>query len=149
MQKPDHQDADLLLRLYELRREERMRQARHWVLHEYQPVPWEQMKATYMTGSPEDASLRMVTSYWDMVGALVNNGILHAGLLFETTGEAIQVWNKVKGWVEGIRKETRPTYLRNLELLATRHLEWRQRHAASLPHEQAKTPLRGVSGGDS
>jgi hypothetical protein len=149
MQKPDHQDADLLLRLYELRREERMRQARHWVLHEYQPVPWEQMKATYMTGSPEDASLRMVTSYWDMVGTLVNNGILHAGLLFETTGEAIQVWNKVKGWVEGIRKETRPTYLRNLELLATRHLEWRQGHATSLPHEQAKTPLRGVSGGDS
>ncbi len=44
MQKPDHQDADLLLRLYELRREERMRQARHWVLHEYQPVPWEQMR---------------------------------------------------------------------------------------------------------
>ncbi|MBI3007355.1 MAG: hypothetical protein HYY53_03530 [candidate division NC10 bacterium] len=149
MQKPDHQDADLLLRLYELRREERMRQARHWVLHEYRPVPWEQMKATYMTGSPEDASLRMVTSYWDMVGTLVNNGILHAGLLFETTGEAIQVWNKVKGWVEGIRKETRPTYLRNLELLATRHLEWRQRHATSLPHEQARTPLRGVSGGDS
>ncbi|MGH7362304.1 MAG: DUF4760 domain-containing protein [Candidatus Methylomirabilales bacterium] len=149
MQKPDHQDADLLLRLYELRREERMRQARHWVLHEYQPVPWEQMKATYMTGSPEDASLRMATSYWDMVGTLVNNGILHAGLLFETTGEAIQVWNKVKGWVEGIRKETRPTYLRNLELLATRHLEWCQRHATSLPHEQARTPLRGASGGDS
>ncbi len=148
MQKPDHQDADLLLHLYELRREGRMRQARHWVLHEYQPVPWEQMKATYMKGSPEDASLRMVTSYWDMVGALVNNGILHAGLLFETTGEAIQVWNKVKGWVEGIRKETRPTYLRNLELLATRHLAWRQQHAASLPHEQAKTPLRGASGGD-
>lgn len=149
MQKPDHQDADLLLHLYELRREGRMRQARHWVLHEYQPVPWEQMKATYMKGSPEDASLRMVTSYWDMVGALVNNGILHAGLLFETTGEAIQVWNKVKGWVEGIRKETRPTYLRNLELLATRHFAWRQQHAASLPHEQAKTPLRGASGGDS
>ena len=112
---------------------------------------WEALKKIEdaLKGSPEDASLRMVTSYWDMVGALVNNGILHAGLLFETTGEAIQVWNKVKGWVEGIRKETRPTYLRNLELLATRHLEWRQGHATSLPHEQAKTPLRGVSGGDS
>lgn len=149
MQKPDHQDAELLLRLYELRREERMRQARHWFFHEYQPVPWEQMKGTYMKGTPEDASLRMVTSYWDMVGALVNNGVLHAALFFETTGEDILVWNKVRGWVEGIRKENRPTYLRNLELLATRHLEWRQRHAGSLPHEQAKVPLRGVSGPDS
>lgn len=148
MQKPDHQDAELLLRLYEMRREERLRQARHWVLQEYQPVPWEQMKTTYLKGSPEDVSLRMVTSYWDMVGALVNNGVLHAGLLFETTGEDIQVWNKVRGWVEGIRKESRPTYLRNLELLATRHLEWRKRHAASLPHEEASVPLRGASGPD-
>ncbi len=145
MSTPTPADAELILRLYEIRREPLHREARTWFLTEYEPRPWNEMKTEYMKGSKEDRYIRMVTSYWDMVGAFVNSGVLNVDLFCETNGEDVQVWNKVKVWIEGARRDRRPTYLRDLELLATRHLAWREKHWNALPHEKA--PRKGKARG--
>jgi hypothetical protein len=128
MAKPTKADAELLLRLYEIRRDPEMRKARQWFLHVFQPSNWEALKAHRMTGSDEDRYVRMVTSYWDMVSAFVAEGVLNEQLFFSTNGENVVVWNKISPWVGDLRNEMkRPTYLKNLETVVERHLEWRQK----------------------
>jgi len=128
MAKPSKADAELLLRLYEVRREPEMRKARHWFLHVCQPSDWDALKAHRMTGTDEDRYIRMVTSYWDMVSTFVAQGVLNEQLFFSTNGENVVVWNKASPWIEGLRSEMkRPTYLKNLESVVERHLEWRQK----------------------
>jgi hypothetical protein len=80
-----------------------------------------------MTGSDLDRHIRMATSYWEMVAAFVNRGLLDEDLFFDTHGEALVVWNKVKAIVPGGRKHIRPTWLWNLERLARRQQAWRER----------------------
>ena len=84
--KPTHADAELLLRLYEIRRDPELRIARKWFLTEFQPRPWDEMKSTYLSHTDEDRWFRMTFSYWEMVGTLVNRGVLHYELFFEHTG---------------------------------------------------------------
>jgi hypothetical protein len=74
MVQPTYDDASLLLRLYEIRREAKMRQARHWFLFEFKPGAWGQIRNQFFTGEEQDNHLRMVVSYWDMVCALVKQG---------------------------------------------------------------------------
>jgi hypothetical protein len=127
MGKPDKDDADVLLKLYELRREPELRKAREWFGREYSPEAWEKTKAVFGTGTDEDRYIRMVTSYWDMVAAFVNNGILNEDLFFQTNGENLFVWNKAKTWVSGRRAATKqPYYLWNLEKLCERHQAYRE-----------------------
>lgn len=146
MAKPTKADADLLIRLYDLRREEKLRKARHWYLFQYDPMPWAKMKPTYFKGGDEDTAIRTVTSYWNMVAALVHHGVIDADLFLETNGEQLAVWEKAKGWVEEIRKESRPTYLRDLELLCERTLAWRKAHFDRLPHERPARPAARTRG---
>jgi len=138
MAKPTKADADLLLRLYDIRREPEMRKARHWFLHVFQPSDWEALKSQRMTGSDEDRYLRMVTSYWDMVSAFVKQGVLNEQIFFSTNGENVVVWNKVSPWIKELRNEMkRPTYLKNLETVVEQHLEWRQKQTEKARKNQA------------
>ena len=130
--KPTHADAELLLHLYEIRREPELRRARKWFLSEFQPRPWNELASGYMTHSDEDRWFRMTFSYWDMVGALVNRGVLHDELFFDSTGEDIVTWERCKPWIAGVRAQVRPTYLRNFERLVERHVAYRARLAARL-----------------
>lgn len=126
--KPTKADAELLIRLYELRREPEMRKARGWYASDYKPGGWEETKTFFGTGAPEDRYLRMVTSYWDMVAAFVRNGILNEDLFFQTNGEDILVWNKAKVWVPGRRTDmNQPFYLKNLESVAIAHQAFREK----------------------
>ena len=75
MRKPTHADAELLLHLYEIRREPELRQARAWFLTEFKPSGWAEIKARYLTHADEDRHFRMTVSYWEMVGTLVNRGV--------------------------------------------------------------------------
>ena len=139
MAKPTKADADLLLRLYEIRREPEMRKARQWFLHVFQPSDWETLKKQRMTGTDEDRYIRMVTSYWDMVSALVEQGVLNKQLFFSTNGENVVIWNKVKPWIEEVRREmNRPTYLKNLETLVEEHLLWRQKQTDQILKTQGR-----------
>jgi hypothetical protein len=127
MRKPTPADAELLLRLYDLRRERELRRARHWFLSEFKPRGWDDIGAAYLSHSDEDRWFRQTTAYWEMVATLVNRDLLHAELFFDHTGEDIQVWERCKPWVAGARAALRPTYLIQLERLVNEHQAYRAR----------------------
>ena len=72
-----YDDAQLLLRLYELRREEKMRTARNWFMRNFRAETLEQFQDLCPLGSEENAYYRMVVSYWEMAASFVAMGVLH------------------------------------------------------------------------
>jgi hypothetical protein len=109
---PNYQDADLVLRLFDLRREAKLREARSWLGGFYPDTPEEFAKAY---GAP-DAYLRMVAGYWDIATALVNQGVVHRGLFVEAGGEAFFLWAKVGEHVPRFREMAgNPLFLANVE----------------------------------
>jgi len=127
MPKPAPHDAELLLKLYEIRRDPELRRARAFMMSEYSAASWDEIRPHYLTGNELDRHFRMVTSYWEMVAAFVNRGLLDEDLFFDTHGEALLIWNKVKPVVPEGRKHIRPTWLWNLERMARRQQAWRAR----------------------
>ncbi len=128
MVQPTYDDANLLLRLYEIRREEKMRQARHWFLFEFTPASWSDIRERYFTGEAHDNYVRMVGTYWDMVCALVKQGVLNKELFYSTNSEHLTVWSKIKPWVEEARQERqKPLLYRTLEDIAEDTMQWRKR----------------------
>ena len=71
-----YDDAKLILSLYETRREERMRKARAWFAGSFKPKSLEDFTALCPPGSDENASYRMVTTYWEMVASFIASGVL-------------------------------------------------------------------------
>lgn len=137
--KPTHADAELMLRLYEIRRDPELRRARQWFLSEFQPKPWDEIHAAYLSHTDEDRWFRMTISYWEMVGSLVNRGVLHDELFFDSTGEAVVTWERCKPWIEGARAKIRPTYMSQFETLVRKQLAYRARlNAAALKAKAAR-----------
>ena len=128
--------AELMLRLFEMRRDPEMRRARQHVMHEFKPTSWEEVR--YLSGEDGDRWFRMVTSYWEMVAGLVNRGYLDEDLFFDTQGEGLFVWLRVKDVVPDGRKHLRPTWLWNLEQMAIRQQAWRERSYAGVDKAIAK-----------
>ena len=127
MRKLTHADAELLLRLYEIRRDPELRRARQWFLTEFKATDWTEIKLRYLSHSDEDRHFRMTTSYWEMVGALVNRGVPHAELFFDHTGEDIVTWERCKAWIADARADIRPTYLYQFERMVEAHQAYRKR----------------------
>ena len=109
-----HHDAQLILELYALRREERMRAAREWFIQKFAPKSASDVRALG-TGTAENASYRMVTTYWDMAASFIAQGILDADLFLESGGEMLVVWAKLEEIVPEIRREMNPRLLVNVE----------------------------------
>jgi len=121
MAEPTREDMDLILRLYEMRREKTMRKARKFMIEEFYAESGADLMAKYGAGE-KNAWFRQTTSYWDMVGVFVRRGLLNRELLFETAAEYHLVWIKVRAAVEDVRKmRNLPYYLKNLEDLAEAH----------------------------
>jgi len=131
MRKPTHADAQLLLHLYELRRDPQLRKARAWVLTEFNATTWGEIGPSYLKFSDADQYLRMTLAYWEMVAALVNRGVLHPELFFDHTGEDIVTWERVKPWVAEARQAIRFTYMRQFERMVEDHLAYRKRTNAA------------------
>ena len=125
MPKPTIDQADLMLRLYEMRRDPEMRRARAYVMHEFAARSWDEMG--YMSGTDPDRYFRMVTSYWEMVAGIVNQGLIDEELFFDSQGEGLFVWTRVRAVIPEARQKFRPTYLWNLERMARRQQAWRER----------------------
>jgi hypothetical protein len=127
---PDHHDAELLLRLYDLRREEKLRRAREWFAREFQAENLEDFQRRYPAGSEENAYFRMTVGYWDMAASLVNHGLIHEELFFENTGEFWFVWEKMQHLVPAQRERLKsPHVFSNLQRLVTRYEEWMKSRA--------------------
>jgi hypothetical protein len=113
-----HEDADLILKLYDLRREPVMREARNW-LFTFNPTSIQDITEVLL--SEHSGHYRMVISYWDMAAALVNNGAIDEQLFNETNSEHIFVYAKISPVLEEIRSMFgNPDFLRNLETLVKR-----------------------------
>ena len=113
-----HEDADLILKLYELRREPVMREARNWMFT-FNPTSVEDVMAT-MIGE-HSGHLRMVISYWDMACAMVTNGAIDEELFNQTNGEHIFVYMKIQPVIEGLRAMfDNQEFLKNLETVVKR-----------------------------
>ena len=112
------ESADLILKLYDLRREETMRKARNWIFS-FNPTSAEDYMKTMM--DPEVGGyLRMVVSYWDMAAALVNHGAIDADMFNETAGEHVIVFAKVQPLLAELREMWQnPTALQHLEKVVT------------------------------
>ena len=125
-----HEQANLLLRLYELRREPRMRQARAWFYSQFEANTLHELMSKYPMGSEESASLRMVISYWEMAAGMANRGLIDDEMFFENSGEGWMVWEKMKATVPAQREAIKnPTHLLHLENFANRFEAWRDRTA--------------------
>jgi len=125
-----HDQANLLLRLFELRREPRLREARAWFGQNFDAKTPEEMSQKYPMGSEANASFRMVLTYWDMAAGLVNRGLIDDELFFENSGEAWFVWERVRALAPAMRTASKnPHAWSQLESLAKRMEEWNERRA--------------------
>jgi hypothetical protein len=130
MADPTRDDVDLVLRLYEMRREATLRKARRFMIEQFYSESAEEFTAKYPPGSDENAYFRQALSYWDMVGVFVRRGLLNQDLLFETSGEFRILWEKARATVVDLRRvRNTPHFLKNLEELSVRHTEYMEQRS--------------------
>lgn len=111
--------AELIMRLYDLRREEKMREARNWFISFFPESVEDIMKA--MIEEATSAKYRMVTTYWDMAAGFANRGAIDEEMFLDSAGEAWVVFSKVQPYLAGIREHLgNVNYLKNLEKLLMR-----------------------------
>jgi hypothetical protein len=114
-----YESADLLMKLYDLRRESTMREARNWYFREFHPASADDMLATL--GGSHSGHFRMVTSYWDMAASFVVNGAIDEQMFNDANGEQVGVFAKVEPFLTDYRtKSGIPGYLANLEKVVLR-----------------------------
>ena len=125
-----HQDAALILKLYDLRREPVMRQARNFVVGFAPKSGNEILALTNAFGSKENAYLRQVYGYWEMVAALVVHGTLNALLVYDTCQEMYFAYGKIQPFLEEFRQKSGiPDFLSNLQKVVEGSAEGRERLA--------------------
>jgi hypothetical protein len=123
-------DAGTILKLYELRTEEVMREARAWVTFEFKPKTAEDFFAVSDNlADPHNAYLRQVTSYWEMAAALVLHGAVSAELFFDCNGEGLYLLAKFTPILNEIRKKS-PVFLIKTSELVNRFATAAQKYEA-------------------
>jgi hypothetical protein len=111
-----HESATLIIKLYELRRDPTMREARNWYARSFNPSSIEDVVQA-VTG-PNSAYFRMVTSYWDMACSFVLNGAIDEKMFTDANGEQLVVFCKIEPFIAEYRSRMgNPAYLASLEQL--------------------------------
>lgn len=123
-----HEEADLILKLYDLRREETMRKARDWYFRDFNPESTADVEKALF--GEHSGHLRMVMTYWDMAAALVNHGAISLELFNDTNGEHIGVFSKLEPLLAQMRATYGPQFFANLEKLIDATPNGRERVAA-------------------
>ena len=117
--KPD--DALAILKLYELRSEPLMREARRWFFSEFSPRSGLEILALMQSGEKESAFYRMVSSHWEVAAALVNHGGIDESMFLAANSEHLVAFAKLQPFIKEIRETIgEPDYLANLEQLVGR-----------------------------
>jgi hypothetical protein len=116
---PDHHDAELVLRVYELRREPVMRQSRQEVISTFWPHSYEEALMVTKSTSPLNAAYRQVSSYWEMVYGIARHGIVHADYFLESNGEGLFLFARMAPYLERYRADVSVGAFRNAEWVAT------------------------------
>ena len=116
MSSSPYESATLLIRLYELRRDPTMREARDWYARGFNPNTIEDVMQ--VVSGPHSGHFRMVTSYWDMVASFVLNGAIDEQMFNDANGEQVVAFAKIAPLLGEYRERLGlPGYLANLEKL--------------------------------
>jgi hypothetical protein len=123
-----NEQVNLMLRLYEDRREPRLREAREWFSANFHAKNEEDLMRICPPGSRENTYMRMVLGYWEMVASIVNRRLIDEEFFFESTGEQWGVWEQVKPVIVAWRTMfSSPKFLSNLEQHCNRLESWREK----------------------
>jgi len=141
--------ANLILRLYEIRREERMRKARDWFISDFHPASSKDVLGALM--GEYSADFRMVVSYWDMAAALVNHGAIDEQLFNDMNTEHVVVYAKMEPFLSEFR--TMPgvppyLYLAQLEKVVIRIPDAEERIAAVRSYMKRRREVRDKTSGE-
>jgi hypothetical protein len=131
---PDHHDADLVLRLYEMRREPVMREARAAIREQFAPKNFDEFVAFTKADHPLNPYYRQVGSYWEMAYGFIKHGVLNADLAMESNGEGMILFVRVEPFLAEIREKVNPRSFLNSEWVATETEAGRRVH--DLFHER-------------
>jgi hypothetical protein len=127
---PTHEQAQLHLKVYDLRREARLRQARDWFFRSYIVESFDDAMRIAAPGTEAGAFAGMVLSYWEQACALLNYGLLHEDLFFETSGEFFGVWERVAPILPQARERFADKhFLAHMEKAARRFVAWSERRS--------------------
>jgi hypothetical protein len=119
-----YDDANLILRLYEMRREEKLREARAWFVRNFYCESVDEYQKIAPPGTQENAYARQVITYWEMAASLVASGVLNETLFFQSNQEMLVVWTRVRKMLPDLRAAYRNQALwKNLELVAQHYIE--------------------------
>ncbi len=116
---PDHHDADLVLRIYDLRRESVMRESRDTILRDFWPRDEQEALAILQPEHPLNRAWRQTTTYWEMVYGMARHGVVHTDFLLESNGEGLFLFARVEPYLARIRAATSPRALKNAEWIAS------------------------------
>src|ERR1044072_663361 len=123
--KPTNEQAQLHLQVYDLRREARLRQARDWFQANYHAETVEEAMKLAAPGTEHGTFFGMVIGYWEQACSLLNYGLLHDDLFFETSGEFFGVYERIKPTLEEGRKQfSSKIFLAHLEKATKRYEAW-------------------------
>jgi hypothetical protein len=121
MAQPTHADAELILKLYDARREAEIRKARQWWTTTFWPESADDIvKIMRSIGAQENAWIRQVLGYWSMASSFVSHGVLNEDLFFEPSfsGEMFFIYAKIEPYLKELREKLQnPLLLVNLEKL--------------------------------
>jgi hypothetical protein len=115
-QQATYEDVNLILRLYDMRREEKLRAARAWFAANFKAKTVAEMNALCAPGTEANAFFRQSTSYWDMVASFITAGVLNQELFFQSGRELLFFWLRLKPIVKEYRETNKtPKMFANLE----------------------------------
>jgi hypothetical protein len=116
---PDHHDADLILKIYDLRREPVMRESRSAINSKFWPRSAEEAIAITANDHPLNVAFRQTSGYWEMVYGMARHGIIHADFLVENNGEGLFLFARVEPYLADFRQAGSPRSFRNAEWVST------------------------------
>lgn len=133
------EDAQIIMQLYDLRREAEMRKARHWYGNWWPASSQDILQVLNAFGTQENAWFRQVNGYWDMAASFVLRGAVNEELFFDSGGEMWFILAKLQPFLEEVRaKANIPQGFVRVETVATRTKEGRERLQMMLKRAEAR-----------
>lgn len=127
MREPNIDDANLALKLYDLRREPEMRKARAMIGDLVSVADWDDLQALMQYEHEENAHWRQATSYWEMVASFVNRGIFHPDVYLDTCGEGLFTFGCLRPFLAKVREKGSPRFMMQTERIVNEHPACRER----------------------
>jgi hypothetical protein len=128
-----HNDADIILKLYDLRRETVLRRARQWLIFEFNPkTPEEFLEVVAGFNTQENSYFRQVTSYWEMAASLVVHGAVKSDLFIDSNAEGIYIFAKFQPYLGAFEAKMGRQFMRQTSVLIDKYPSARDRFQSIL-----------------